>query len=1108
MTTSFTGTWVVFITIGLGTPAGAQTVSTATIDGIIRDGTGLGVPSAVVKAVQTSTGAVRSVATGTDGTYRLQQLAVGPYRIEVAKPGFATHIQTGIVLQVASNPALDIVLAVGAITEQVTVAADAGMVETQSPGIGQVVDSKRIMDLPLIGRNVADLISLSGAATLSPNPQLNTSRNYSTPALSLAGGLGSGTTYLVDGSMHNDPSNGLALPLPFPETLQEFKVETGALPAQYGLHSAGAVNVVTKSGTNELHGDAFWYVRNYRFNARNFFATKRDSLKRNQFGGAAGGPVIRDKLFVFAGYQGTISRQDGITNTMFIPTEASLKGDFTSLASAACNGGVSRTLRAPFVGNRVAPSLFSAPALRLASNLPAATDPCGRITFGVGNISEDRQALARVDYRKNDRHTLFARYLAAQFAAPNPYSLELNVLATGAANGASFGQDILAQSVTIGYTQFVTPRSSNSLRGTFNRSAVQRIGSRFFSGPDLGINMHTYFPKFLAVIATGSFTVGTPTSTDATYNTNTYQGGDDFSLARGKHQISLGASMARWNAETFAGVFGAGTFTFSGGMTGNALADLMLGNAASFQQGAPAGLFTHQDYAALYAQDSWRLARGLVLTYGVRWEPHLPAEIEDGHIGHIDVNAFLEGRRTTIFKNAPDGIFYPGDPGFPSRSSVRRHWLQFAPRVGLAWSPKGDGRLSIRASYGIFYDFLPAHTHLNTIAINPWVGRTTIASVNFANPWENQPGGNPFPLPPSNADSPFAAGGSFVNWDYDMRPTYVQSRNISIQKQIGANWLLSASYLGSQTTHLLSPQALNPAKFLGDTAVCTVNGITINSCNTPASNAQRRRLSLLRPSQGRFFGDIVHGDFGGTGSYNALLLLVHRRFDRGVTLNANYTWSHCISDYVYDASVPAGQQYTNPDDRSLDRGNCNTSASDRRHLINVVAIFETPGFSNRWMDHLAGRWRVSTIVVRTSGPWLNVTTGSVDAALSGIANQRANQVGAGIYGPGFRQYLNPSAFALPATGARGNLGAGSIVGPGAVTVNMGLSRIFRLREKHMLEIRAEASNLLNSVNLGNPNTSVGTSSFGQITSTAGGAGLGFVAPGDPRIVQFVSKYIF
>src|SRR5260370_25418025 len=335
--------------------AWAQGISTSAINGAIHDPTGAGVPNAQIAVTQTATGATRSVISGPEGSYLFPELPVGPYEMKVTKQGFATYVQTGIVLQVASIPTVDVDLTIGTLSEQVQVEANASMVETRGGGVGQVIDSQRVVALPLIGRNVTDLITLSGAATLSTNPQLNNSRNYPTPVSSAAGGLGSGTTYVLDGAMHNDPSNGLTLPLPFPHPMQEFKVESGTLPAQYGLHSAAAVNAVTKSGTNNVHGDVFEFFRNYRFNARNFFAAQRDSLKRNQFGGTLGGPIQQNKLFLFGAFQDTISRQNGITNTMFIPTAAALDGDFTALESTGCNGGGARTLKAPFVWNRRSP---------------------------------------------------------------------------------------------------------------------------------------------------------------------------------------------------------------------------------------------------------------------------------------------------------------------------------------------------------------------------------------------------------------------------------------------------------------------------------------------------------------------------------------------------------------------------------------------------------------------------------------------------------------------------------------------------------------------------------------------------------------------------------
>src|ERR1700682_758982 len=358
----------------------AQSAAVSQISGTVQDSSGLAVPGAQVVVTQTATGASRNTVSGSDGAYLLPSLPIGPYRLEVKKEGFTAYVQSGIVLQVNTNPTIDVSLKVGSVTEQVVVEAAATMVETRSTGVGQVVDSQRVVELPLNGRQVTQLINLAGAAVtvpLSNVGQLYSGKNQpqEAPIAVAGGGANAGLTYVMDGGSFNDPFNNLGLPLPFPGAIQEFKVETSALPAQHGQHGSGAVNVVTKSGTNEFHGDAFEFVRNAYFNARDFFSPERDSLKRNQFGGTLGAPIIKNKLFFFAGAQFTIQRSAPTTGTNYIPTAAMLAGDFTAIASAACNGGRAIALKAPFVNNQIAPSLLSAPAGEVSSYFRGTNDP-------------------------------------------------------------------------------------------------------------------------------------------------------------------------------------------------------------------------------------------------------------------------------------------------------------------------------------------------------------------------------------------------------------------------------------------------------------------------------------------------------------------------------------------------------------------------------------------------------------------------------------------------------------------------------------------------------------------------------------------------------------
>ena len=327
----------------------AQAVGGAQITGFVRDSSGGALPGVDVTVTQTDTGIARSAVTGADGAFAFPNLPVGPYQLKANLQGFSAFVQDGIVLQVNSNPVLNITMQIGAVSEQLTVTANASMVETRSTGIGQVIDNQRVVELPLNGRQATELIFLSGLATSAPAADLNTNKNYPTVTISVAGGQANGMTYIMDGGTHNDPFNNLNLPTPFPDALQEFKVETSALPARYGHHASSAVNLVTKSGTNDYRGTLFGFVRNYRFNARNALATTTDSLERNQFGGALGGPLLRNKAFFFGAYQGRLENQTPPTAIRWVPTPAMLAGDFTALASPACNGGRQVDLRAPFV---------------------------------------------------------------------------------------------------------------------------------------------------------------------------------------------------------------------------------------------------------------------------------------------------------------------------------------------------------------------------------------------------------------------------------------------------------------------------------------------------------------------------------------------------------------------------------------------------------------------------------------------------------------------------------------------------------------------------------------------------------------------------------------
>ncbi|MGH9352384.1 MAG: carboxypeptidase regulatory-like domain-containing protein, partial [Terriglobia bacterium] len=365
--------FVMPIVLGTAGIARAQAVASAQIHGVITDPSGGVIPGAQVQATETNTGQLRATVSNASGAYVLPNLPVGPYRLAVISRGFRTHIQSGIVLQVGDNIQANITLQVGAVSQQVQVSAGAEMVQTEDTSVSEVIDQRRINDLPLNGRQVTQLILLSGAAQTPPDlSNYVTTHNYpSSTTVSVAGGQENGNNYLLDGGDNNDSEDSVNLPYPFPDALQEFSVQTYGLSARYGLHPGSVVNVVTKSGTNQFHGDLFEFVRNGAFNARNFFAPMQDTLRRNQFGGTVGGPIKKGKLFFFFGYQGTRTRTAPPQLIDFVPTQAVLNGDFSAFESSVCqSSGKARTIinpstGQPFANDFASPSLFSKQALAL-----------------------------------------------------------------------------------------------------------------------------------------------------------------------------------------------------------------------------------------------------------------------------------------------------------------------------------------------------------------------------------------------------------------------------------------------------------------------------------------------------------------------------------------------------------------------------------------------------------------------------------------------------------------------------------------------------------------------------------------------------------------------
>ncbi|HVQ16820.1 MAG TPA: carboxypeptidase-like regulatory domain-containing protein, partial [Vicinamibacterales bacterium] len=482
--------------------------ATAQLNGRVTDESGAVLPGVTVNATQTDTQFVRTVVTDETGSWTMPNMPIGPYRLEISLPGFRTHVQTGIVLQVNANPVINAALALGNVEETITVAGETPLVDVRSAGISEVVEQERIVELPLQTRNVTDLIVLAGGAVNTGRVSaLSTSGSV---GISVAGGLRNGVEYQLDGAAHNSPHDLGNLPFPFPDALQEFSVASGGLAAATGMHSGASVNAVTKSGTNAFHGNAFEFFRDERFNSKAYFAAigpdgkkSGDGLSKNQFGGTLGGPIVQDRLFFFAGYERNRVRQTTQDNLAFLPTDAMLTGDFSAYASASCNGGTGVNLRAPFVNNRINPAQLSPQALRIVNSgwIPRATNPCGNTLYAVNFDNNDEQYVIRSDFQLTANHQIFGRYFDTFERRPSMLDETHNIL-TIQTNYLPY-RNRRAQMLALGDTQVFGANTVNAFRFTFanTKTRANDPPEQFFSAADLGIpNIYTYVPGTTTVL--------------------------------------------------------------------------------------------------------------------------------------------------------------------------------------------------------------------------------------------------------------------------------------------------------------------------------------------------------------------------------------------------------------------------------------------------------------------------------------------------------------------------------------------------------------------------------------------------------------------------------
>jgi hypothetical protein len=1156
--------WLVLaMALALAPGVMAQTVTVAQLSGIVTDESGGALPGVEVTVTQTDTGMTRFVITDDRGGYVFANLPIGPYHLAAKLQGFTTYEQTGIVLVVGDTRSVNVSMKVGSLSESITVSADATLVETRDVGVGRVVSHEQIVSLPLNGRDANQLIVLSGAAVQVGG--LTDNRQYpNAVSISVAGGTGNSTQYLVDGGSNNDPQNNTGNAMPFPDALQEFSVESGVRSARFGQSTGATVNAVTRSGTNSFRGNGFVFGRHHTFNAIRYFERtengglgRDDGLKRAQYGGTFGGPIRKDKLFFFGGSQITNTRIAPTAGDQIVPTAEVRRGDFRRIMSAACRGGTARTLGTPFVDNQIDPALYNPISLRIMSMLPLpdpALDPdgCGRYVLQIPNDYDEQQYIGRVDYQLNQQHRVFGRlfytkYLHAPlFDEANPNLL----LATG--NGG--GNDARMTTFASGWDYVISPNLLSATRVSVQKTSTLRIqGEGLPTWTSLGVNTFQYTTGngqdffrggtagWSQVQLTGAFYVTTPTLSQ------------DFDWTKGSHSLSFGGSWTRPHSDgdgtfqsngtaTFSGLITSGTNNANGGLN---MADFVLGLPSAFNQGGSQINDQVLHSLGLYVADVWRVSSRVTLNYGIRWEPYFSARDQNNFTTAFIRENFDQGIKSIVYRNAPAGLVFPGDPGFPDNKTNNFNDLsQWAPRFGLVWDPKGDTRQTIRAGIGHFYDAPKLWQYAHHM-LNPPYGNTTNAlpasscpppnrngcAINFANPWANTPGGDPlkainYPrqgesvtLPPSDVAFPLQA--EYVSMPVNVQPMQVTQWNLAYERQLPGRFMVDVTYMGSRTNNVWVGYQENPAIYIPGNCVAGQYGLTApGPCsNTTATNLQARSLlTLLNPVEGQYYGvnNVAQTYDQGEGRYHGVRLGLQKRLSSGWSANANYTYSECTNqgepstDIGNTFPVPLIDPVNNPKpDASTNEGPC---AADRRHNFNLSAVLLSSGVGSGFVNTLTRNWQLGLIYQARSGSFITPTT-TGNLALTGINQQRP------IIVPGVDPYLpedqrtfaqtgstqsmawfNLAAFAPNTPGVWGDVPKGYLVGPSFWNVDVSFSRNLIVNNDQRIELRVEAFNVFDHVNWANPTVQIGSTALtnGRVTNTTG----------DPRIMQFAVKYQF
>jgi carboxypeptidase family protein/TonB-dependent receptor-like protein len=1001
--------------------------NTAELTGVVTDSAGAVLVSARITVRQPLTGLTRETHTNSAGLYTFAQLPLGGYTVTASQTGFQTEISENIELSVGQRARLDFNLRVGAISSEAVVTSGVSQVETQSAALSSVMDSDSIRELPLNGRDIVQLALLKPGVT----PSRRTSDSAGSGVqLSIGGRRPNQISFVLDQTDINDGNNntpgsvsGVLLGV---DTLQEFRVLTNGYSAEYGRSAGGVISAVTRSGDNQWHGSAFEFLRNSAFDAKNFFdpvGQKIPHFARNQFGGVLSGPIVRNRTFFLASYEGLRQRL-GITNQAVVPNAAARNGEIPKLPKITVAQAVSGYL-----------NLIPLP------NGAGFDDGTGRFISSASNLDDEDFVAGRIDHRFSDKTSIFGRYTFNNARVQVPDNLQLFTSVTASRN----------QYTTVQLTHIFNERLLNNVRFSYNRStnrttpeALRSIDPAlsFFPGLPLG-----------QISVTGLFSLG-PSRFGPSFNElNLFQAGDDLSWAAGRHSLKIGFDQREIYLPTSRPQSPYGFYQF------NSLANFLSAIPNSVElalPGAEAVRRWRQSMTAAYIQDDFRLSRRLTLNAGLRYErTSIPHEV-DGL--EANVRNPLADTTTTV------GRLYKN----PSN-------LNFAPRLGLAWDPFGDGKTSVRAGFGVFFD--PLWTDFYANAANRTPPFYTLGSVR-----------NPvFPNAAAVSSSPNFVLGRQDTLVYEPQNPYSLHTNLSIQREVVKGGTLTVAFIRQRGLHEVRLIDQNQA-----IPIIQADGRKFFPANSVVRNPN--------------FSGIRHKTTDGQSSYNGLQTAFEYRRSKYLSFSASYTWSKAIDD----GSIVTTQGGDNdlpqdPDSRAAERG---LSNYDLRHYFVSYVTTELPHFVGpKW---LTAGWQFNAISTLASGNPFSVVVGFDQANArfqAGTSPQRPDLVAGNSINPilgGPNKYFDPSAFALPAPGYYGNLGRNTLIGPGLGALDLAANKTFRLRERLNLQFRTEVFNFLNHPNFSVPSQRTIFSSTGAV----GSAGLITTTRTSSRQLQFGLKLTF